>query len=300
MIRSMTGYGAAERLDDQVRIAVEIRTVNNRFFKANIHAPDGLGAAEVSIEKTLRETISRGTVSLSLMIEPRGGAARAPINKELLTAYWNDLNELSRQLGGTVERRDRDPIRVEWLLDLPGIVGDERVLLTGIDNVQPRIDAVVKEAVERLNAMRDTEGNATAADMKLALDDMERRIAAIQTRVPAVIEEYRNRLRERVQALLEDTEIKLDDQTLAREVAFAAERSDVNEELARLASHVAQYRELLSDSGPAGRKLEFLTQEMYREVNTLGSKSNDSEISRQVVELKVGVDRLREQSQNVE
>jgi uncharacterized protein (TIGR00255 family) len=290
MIRSMTGYGAAERLDDQVRIAVEIRTVNNRFFKASIHAPDGLGAAEVSIEKTLRETISRGTVSLSLVIEPRGGAARAPINKELLTAYWNDLNELSRQLGGTVER----------LLDLPGIVGDERVLLTGIDNVQPRIDAVVKEAVERLNAMRDTEGNATAADMKLALDDMERRIAAIQTRVPAVIEEYRNRLRERVQALLEDTEIKLDDQTLAREVAFAAERSDVNEELARLASHVAQYRELLSDSGPAGRKLEFLTQEMYREVNTLGSKSNDSEISRQVVELKVGVDRLREQSQNVE
>jgi uncharacterized protein (TIGR00255 family) len=129
---------------------------------------------------------------------------------------------------------------------------------------------------------------------------MEKWLAAIDARVPAVIEEYRERLRERVTALLEGVEIALDDQVLAREVAFAAERSDINEEIARLRSHVGQFRELLVESGPGGRKLEFITQEMYREVNTMGAKSNDSEISRLVVSVKVGVDRLREQSQNVE
>jgi uncharacterized protein (TIGR00255 family) len=136
--------------------------------------------------------------------------------------------------------------------------------------------------------------------MRATLDEMEKWLAAIDARVPAVIEEYRERLRERVTALLEGVEIALDDQVLAREVAFAAERSDINEEIARLRSHVGQFRELLVESGPGGRKLEFITQEMYREVNTMGAKSNDSEISRLVVSVKVGVDRLREQSQNVE
>jgi uncharacterized protein (TIGR00255 family) len=148
--------------------------------------------------------------------------------------------------------------------------------------------------------MRRTEGQATAADMAAALDDMERRLAAIAVRAPAVVDEYRMRLRDRVKMLLEGSDLPLDDQTLVREVAFFAERSDINEELARFKSHVDQYRERLGEPGPAGRKLEFLTQEMYREINTIGSKSGDSEISRHVVEIKVGVDRLREQSQNVE
>jgi uncharacterized protein (TIGR00255 family) len=148
--------------------------------------------------------------------------------------------------------------------------------------------------------MRDTEGKATATDMRLALDEMEKRIATISIRVPEVIVEYRSRLQQRVQEILTGVEIAADDEVLAREVAFAAERSDINEELSRLSSHIAQYRDCLAETGPAGRKLEFLTQEMYREVNTIGSKANDAEISRQVVEVKVGVDRLREQSLNVE
>jgi uncharacterized protein (TIGR00255 family) len=294
----MTGYGAAERSDEQVRIAVEMRSVNNRFFKAALHLPEGLGAAEVALEKLLRETISRGTVTVNLTVEPRAAAARVPVNKGLLEAYLKDLESFR---GGLARANENyyDAL-LGFVLNLPGVVGGEEVLLTGVEDLPGRIEAVAKEAIGRLNAMRDAEGQATAQDMRVALDDMERRIAAVQTRVPAVIEEYRNRLRERVADLLEGAEIAIDDQALAREVAFAAERSDVNEELARLASHVAQFRELLGDSGPGGRKLEFLTQEMYREVNTIGSKSNDSDISRQVVEIKVGVDRLREQSQNVE
>ncbi len=298
MIRSMTGYGAAERSDEQVRIAVEIRTVNNRFLKVAQHLPEGLGAVEAAIEKLLRGTITRGTVTVNLVVEPRAAAARVPINKALLEAYLKDLEGFR---GGWTKSHDNyyDAL-LGFVLTLPGVVGGEEVLLTGVDSLPARIEAVVKEAIGRLNAMRDIEGQATAADMRAAMDDMERRIAAIQARVPAVIVEYQQRLMERVKALLEGVEIALDDQTLAREVAFAAERSDINEELSRLASHISQYRELLGDSGPAGRKLEFLTQEMYREVNTIGSKSADSEISRQVVDIKVGVDRLREQSQNVE
>jgi uncharacterized protein (TIGR00255 family) len=299
MIRSMTGYGAAERADPDVRIAVEIRTVNNRFFKANLHLPEGLGAVEVMIDRLLRERLSRGTVNVNLSVEPRGAAARAPINRELLATYWNDLAEISGQLGGA-GGPPPERVRLESLLDLPGVVGGEEVLLVGIEDLPARIESVAREALQRLNAMRDTEGQATAEDMRTALTQMERRIAAVEARVPAVIAEYRERLRERVRSLMEGVEIALDDQSLAREVAFAAERSDINEELARLASHASQFRELLDEAGPAGRKLEFLTQEMYREVNTIGSKSADSQVSREVVEIKVSVDRLREQSQNVE
>jgi len=296
MIRSMTGYGAAERADQDVRIAVEIRTVNNRFFKSVLHLPEGLGAVEVTLDKILRESITRGTISLGLAVEPRGGGARVPVNKDILDAYLKDLEGFAAAWG----RKNYSDALLGFVLNLPGVVGSEDVLLTGLENLPGRIEAVVREAVGRLNAMRDAEGQATAADMRAALTEMERLIAAVEARVPFVINEYRDRLRQRVKDLLEGVEIALDDQALAREVAFAAERSDINEEIARLKSHVSQYRELLVESGTAGRKLEFLTQEMYREVNTIGSKSADSEISRHVVGIKVGVDRLREQSMNVE
>jgi len=297
MIRSMTGYGAAEQTNEQVRLAVEIRTVNNRFFKANQRLPEGLGAVEMTIENLLRASISRGTVNLNLTVEPKGESARAPVNTALLAAYLKDVVDFGEaHLPGF---RPQD-VRVEALLALPGVVGSEQVLLVGIADLPARIEAVVKEALERLGVMRDQEGAATARDMAAALDEMERRVAAVLSRVPAVLEEYRTRLQERVTTLLKGAEIPLDDQTLLREVSFFAERSDINEELARLSSHIQQFRELLTASGPAGRKLEFLTQEMNREVNTIGSKSSNSEISRNVVEIKVCVDRLREQAQNAE
>ena len=288
MLRSMTGYGAAERESDQARIAVEIRTINNKFFKVTQRLPDGLGAAEVAIERLLRDTISRGTVTVGVTVEPRGPAARVPINTDVLAAYKRDLAQVT------------DSLSDDALLALPGVLGSEEVLLTGIENLQDQIEAAVAEALDNLNRMRDAEGEATARDMAAVLAEIEQRIAAVRQRAPAVVDDYRARLQQRIQAMLEGIEITLDDQSLIREVAFFAERSDVNEELTRLASHADQFRELLADSGPAGRKLEFLTQEMYREVNTIGSKANDPEVSREVVEIKVAVDRLREHTRNIE
>jgi len=288
MIRSMTGYGAAERTTDQVRVAAEVRTVNNRYFKATIRLPDGLGALEPRIEPILRAAITRGTVYVGVTVEPRGAAARVPINAEVLQAYRRDLETIAP--GATDDA----------LLALPGVVGEEEGRLTGIPDLPDLIESVVGEAVETLNRMREAEGKATADDMAAIIGDIERRVAAIQTRAPQVVQDYRVRLQERVQALLDGVEVTLDDQTLVREVAFFAERSDINEELARLASHVQQFRGLLGEPGPAGRRFEFISQEMVREANTIGSKANDPDISREVVEIKVGVDRLREQAQNVE
>ena len=288
MIRSMTGYGEAGRTNDQVRVAVEIRAINNRFFKVNQHLPNGLGAVEVAIGRLLRDAVNRGTINLNLTVEPRGPAARVPINTDILAAYKRDLAAVT------------DSLSDDALLTLPGVVGSEEVLLTGIENLQEVIEAAVAEALGNLNRMRDAEGEAIAKDMVATLDEIERQIAAVRDRAPAIVEEYRTRLLERVQAMLDGIEVTPDDATLIREVAFFAERSDINEELARLASHVGQFRELMAGSGPLGRKLEFLTQEMYREVNTIGSKSGDSDISREVVETKIGVDRLREHAQNIE
>ena len=224
MIRSMTGYGAAERADQDVRIAVEIRTVNNRFFKSVLHLPEGLGAVEVTLDKILRESITRGTISLGLTVKPRGGGARVPVNKDILDAYLKDLEGFAAAWG----RKNYSDALLGFVLNLPGVVGSEDVLLTGLENLPGRIEAVVREAVGRLNAMRDAEGQATAADMRAALTEMERLIAAVEARVPFVINEYRDRLRQRVKDLLEGVEIAMDDQALAREVAFAAERSDIN------------------------------------------------------------------------
>jgi len=292
MIRSMTGFGAAEYLDDRVRVAVEVKAVNNRFVKLNLRTPEGLGAIEVDIDRLVRQHITRGTVNLTLAVSPRGAAARAPINTDVLMAYRDDLAAAGQRMGAAAD--------LGALLALPGVVGDEKVVLTGITGLADRIRQVVAEALERLDAMRSAEGAATAADMEASLADIARRLKTIAARGPQVVAEYRDRLRERVQALLDGTELPVDDASLAREVAFYAERSDINEEAARLASHAEQFRALLGESGPGGRKLEFLAQEMHREVNTLGSKSNDADLAREVVEIKVDVDRLREQSQNVE
>jgi uncharacterized protein (TIGR00255 family) len=288
MIRSMTGYGTAERTTDAVRIVVELRSVNNRYFKANIRLPEGLGGLEARIEGLLRHAVSRGTVTVNVSVEPRGAAARVPVNTDLLDAYRRDL---AAAAPGVTD---------DALLALPGVVGQEEGRLTGIEDLPDEIEAAVREALERLNGMRDAEGRATADDMAGALAEIERRSAAVTDRAPQVVEEYRRRLQERIETLLDGMEVAPDDQVLAREVAFFAERADVNEELARLASHVHQFRELFEASGPVGRKCEFIAQEMYREVNTIGSKSNDAQVAREAVDIKVCVDRLREQAQNVE
>jgi len=288
MIRSMTGYGTAERTTGEVRVVAEVRSVNNRYFKANLRLPEGLGGLEARIERLLRERISRGTVTVNVTVEPRGAAARVPVNTDLLEAYRRDLE------------RSAPAVSDDALLALPGVVGEEEGRLTGIENLPEEVEAAVREGLEQLNRMRDAEGRATADDMAAVLDGIDRRAAAIGRRAPQVVEEYRRRLQERVQTMLEGVEIAPDDQTLARELAFFAERADVNEELARLDSHVQQFRELFEATGPVGRRAEFIAQEMYREVNTIGSKANDAAVAREAVEIKVGVDRLREQAQNIE
>ncbi len=296
MIRSMTGFGRAEYADDRVRIVAEIRTVNNRGLKVSPRLPDGMTALEVPIEKLVRRHLTRGTVLLNLIVEPRGPAARVPVNADLLAAYWQDVESARERLGAA----GGGPPPLEALLALPGVVGAEEVWLETIEDLPERVEGVVAEALDRLDAMRTAEGDATARDLAVTLEAIEGRLATIRSRAPEVVADYRRRLSERVEMLLEGTALAAEDPTLMREIAFFAERSDISEELARLASHIAQFREVLAAPEPAGRRMEFIAQEMYREINTVGSKANDAEIAREAVEVKVGVDRLREQSQNIE
>ncbi len=293
MIRSMTGYGRAEHEDGTVRIAVEVRTVNNRGLKISPRLPEGFLGAEIPIEKLVREHLTRGTVLLAVDLELRGEAARAPVDADVLAAYWKALAGAARDLGAP-------PPSIEGLVALPGVVDEAARPGADPEALQARVLATVGEALERLDAMRAAEGQATAEDMRAALAELSAGLATVQQRVPAVVEEYAKRLKERAETLMEGAELAADHQTLVREVAFFAERSDTSEECARLASHLAQFRELLASPGPAGRKFEFLAQEMYREVNTIGSKANDPDIGRAVVDMKLRVDRLREQAQNVE
>ncbi len=291
MIRSMTGYGAAERSTERVRVAVEVRSVNNRYLKVNLRCPEGLGGVEVRLEALLRRRIARGTVTVTLAVEPQGPAARAPIRTDILEAYRRDLAGVAPD------------VSADALLALPGVVGDpaaEGGGLGGLAEVPDLAEAALGEALDHLDRMREAEGRATAADMAQALECIETGIAQVAERAPAVVEAYRARLQERLQSLLDGMAVGLDDASLAREVALLAERADVSEELARLGSHVRQFRALLEAEEPAGRRLEFLAQEMYREVNTIGAKANDAEVGRLAVDLKVAVDRLREQAQNVE
>ena len=308
MIRSMTGYGQAQSSDEQVRVVAEIRAVNNRFLKITQRTPEGLASIEPAVEKRVRQHLGRGTVIVNLTVEPRGSAARAPLNGAVLAAYWRDLANALGDLGG------QGPPPLEALLALPGVVGDEAALLTGIEGLAERIDRVVAEALGCLDAMRAAEGEATARDLAATLQDMEARLAAIQRLAPKVVSDYRQRLAARAEVLLAGTALAADDPALLREVAFFAERCDINEELTRLASHMAQFRDQLAAPEPAsprpgeggggpsgaGRRLEFLAQEMHREITTIGSKANDADVAREVVEVKVAVDRLREQSQNIE
>lgn len=297
MIRSMTGYGRAEHADDQVRIVAEIRTVNHRGLKINPRLPEGMTALEVPLEKLVRRHLKRGTVLLNVLVEPRGPEARVPVNAELLAAYWRDVEAARERLGAAGDGTEPP---LDALLALPGVVGAEQAWLETIEDLPERVERVAAEALDRLDAMRGAEGEATARDLAQTLEAIERSLAAIRTRVPEVVADYRRRLIERVGTLLDGVELAAEDATLMREIAFFAERSDVSEELARLASHLAQFQELLSSPEPAGRRMEFIAQEMYREINTIGSKANDAEVAREALEVKVGVDRLREQSQNVE
>lgn len=289
MLRSMTGFGEARFESERLLCAVEIRSVNNRYLKISIKIPDSYGAIERDLEHRLRERVRRGTVSVDIQIHRVGESAAYRIDRCVLEGYL-------RQLEGLVA----DPAALLGpLLTLPGVVQEGR---GGADPEDDRsaVEATFQKALAALDASRAMEGDAMAAELAALALSIEQLAARIAERAPASVSGYRDRLGERVRGLLGDRGIAVDPSDLIREVSLFAERSDVGEELIRLRSHLAQFHEVLSSPTSEGRRLDFLSQEMYRESNTIGSKAGDATIAQLAVDLKSLVERVREIVQNVE
>lgn len=288
----MTGYGSAEVVDGDVAYVVELRSVNHRYLKINFKLAEQLQFAEPHIDKWLRESLGRGSVTYLLRTRRTTGAS-APINAAAVRDYLNQLAalEVPASLQASV-----DLANVVSLAESEGAAPDDLERARLLDVVKKLTDRGVASLLE----MRSLEGTALRKDLQAICGSIGEHVNRIQVRSPVVIVEYHQRLRTRVDRLLKESDLELEADALAREVALFADRCDVSEEITRLKSHVDQFQELCDSDELVGRKLEFLTQELLREANTIGSKSNDVEITRNVLDVKTLVDRLREQVQNVE
>lgn len=290
----MTGFGESRSQSGDWHLAVELRSINNRHFKLNLRCPDGFFHYEADLERLLRETISRGTVSLTIRLDSAGGMGAPRLNRDVLLSYWNQLRDLSTDLGAP-----HTPA-VSELLQLPGVLDDGRLTAEQVEALWPFVQDGVRAAVARLEEFRQREGAAMAADLRTQCEAIEKTLVEVVTIAPQVVADYRDKLQQRVQKLLEGTGITLEQDNLIREVAFFADRCDINEEITRLRSHIEQFLSLLTAKTSQGRKLEFLCQEMFRESNTIGSKANHVGIGHASVEMKTCVERIREVIANIE
>lgn len=294
MIFSMTGFGQACREVEGVVYTVEIRSVNNRYFKAQLRLPDLAAYLEGEIERLHREAIQRGTVSYSLRMKNVSGQALFDIDENTLKTYIHRLHGLLS------ESDNHSRLDLASLLSLPGIVQPAIPDEAHMELMRKTILSLTKEALDMLKKSRSQEGVAITQDLLNNLDRITEKLQIICGRVDVVVQDYHKRLKERVERLLAEAQLEMDENLLAREVAVYAERSDIAEEVSRLEAHVTTFRDCCTTGGPVGRRLDFITQEMLREANTIASKSSDSIISQAVIEIKCAVDRLKEQVQNVE
>ncbi|HEV3136759.1 MAG TPA: YicC/YloC family endoribonuclease, partial [Pirellulales bacterium] len=293
MLLSMTGFGEAHRKDASLAISAEVRTINSRYFKLVTRCGEGYGTLEPQIENLVRQHIKRGTVQVSLRVERTQASDDFRINASVLSGYLQQLEELRKIW------KLASPVGVEALLALPGVVNENLAGPADAAADWPLIGETLQAAIDNMTVMRTDEGRAMAADLAANCRAVAKELDAIELRAPWVSDSYRTRLTERLTKSLAEFQITLQPGDLIREISIYAERSDISEEIVRLRSHLEQFADTLELAESAGRKLEFLTQEMFREANTIGSKANDVQISRHVIEIKSAIERIREMIQNV-
>jgi uncharacterized protein (TIGR00255 family) len=292
LLHSMTAFGRGEAEGDGYRFIVEVRSVNHRFCDVQVKLPRRYGQFEEEMRKRVAASFSRGRIEVGVTAdEALEKAEHLTVDVELARTYARLLRDLQKDLGLGGD------LRLEALLtfrDIFIIREDEESRGRSWRVLSGALDGAMAECLR----MRTEEGANIAADFSKRLQRLEELAGEIEARAPLVVQETRDRLAERIQALL--GEVPVDEGRLAQETALLADRSDITEEVVRLRSHVRQFRDQLDSVGPRGRQLEFLLQEMNREVNTIGSKANDLAISRQVIEAKTELERMREQVQNIE
>ena len=295
MIRSMTGFGEAASRVDGAHYSVEVRSVNNRYFKAQIRLPDELQGLEAEMDAAVARKLTRGSIIVTVRFADTSANAAANINTNAVQRYLEQLLSIEGLNHGSAR------IDIGALIALPGVViqdtGEERMR-----GARAVLIGLVEEACDKVQSMRDREGQTLLKEFHRHSRVIAEHLAVVKQRVPVTVELYQERLRQRMQTLLKDSGMSVREEDLIREVAIYAERTDIAEEVARLEGHLAQFGEIIDavDGEPAGRTLDFLAQELLREANTIASKCLDVEISRRIVEIKGAIDRIKEQAQNVE
>lgn len=296
MIRSMTGFGESSAQVGGAHYFVEVRSLNSKYFKAIIRLPEEFQLLEAELETLLRHRLQRGSIFMSANYSDSTGEFAYQVNEKALGRYIDQIQKVPQVASGRVT------IDLGALLTLPGVLqppaDEEQRLATARQALQELVGA----ACDKVIAMRGKEGEFVLADLRLHRDVISDRLKHIALRSPNVMGEFEKRLKTRIQQMAKEVGLNVEPVDIIREIAIAAERADISEEIARLSGHLDQFEEMIGspEPKPIGRTLDFLTQEMLREANTIASKCGDAEISRWTVEIKGAIDRIKEQVQNVE
>lgn len=294
MVKSMTGFGRAEYLDDKRRIIVEIKTVNHRYIDINVKMPRDFIALEERIFKLVKNYISRGKVDIFVTYnEIQTQQSSIIVNEDLVISYIVSAKNIAEKLGIPNDITANSIIRIP---DAFTVLKNE----TDLDEIWKVLQKTCTHALQNVIEMRQREGSAISKDLLDILSSISSYFNAIRVRSPFVPLEYKEKLEARLKELYSDTNGVIDPQRVAMEVAVFADKCCIDEEIARMTSHISQAHKIIAEDGSIGRKLDFLVQEMNREVNTIGSKANDTEITKNVIALKSEIEKLREQIQNVE
>jgi uncharacterized protein (TIGR00255 family) len=293
-MKSMTGFGRGAASGEGFTVAVEIKTVNNRYLDVHLRVGQELSSLEVDIRKRISARLSRGRVDVNVNFDRTGATATYEINQAFIAGYVDALRDIQRQfnLAGDID--------VNAIARLPGALSSPRDGLNE-DNVKG-IEQAISQALDNLEQMRKIEGASLAEEMTARLKKIEATVPVIEAAAGGLVETYRQRLQKRITEMVArgGQTVELDAGRLAQEVAYLADRSDITEELARLKSHVEQFQAAITAEGEVGKRLDFLLQELNREANTVLSKSTDISIKDAALAIKAEIEKLREQVQNVE
>lgn len=294
MTYSMTGYGRGEASSDRIKIVVEIKSVNHRYSEIVAKIPKKMNPFEERVKAMIKDQVQRGRIELYVNYEEQVGADYSILpNDAVLDQYYAALKHL----------KDRYELRDDVTLSLmsrhPEAFRVEYVEVDG-EAIWSVLEKATAAAIAQMVEMRKTEGAKLVVDILERISQMKSRLEKIESQSPQIVEAYRQKMRDRLTDLLGDMGIQIDEARIAHEIAIFADKTNVTEEIVRLKSHFDQIADIIDQGGAAGRKLDFLVQEMNREVNTIGSKSPDFEISNDVIELKSELEKIREQIQNIE
>jgi uncharacterized protein (TIGR00255 family) len=292
-MKSMTGFGRGSATGEHFNVAVDLKTVNNRFLDIHLRLGAELSAVEALVKRRINARLSRGRVDASITFE-RTGEVSYELNRPLIAGFISALRTMQQEFALTGEPD------INIIARLPGALQPMRDGIS--DEMIAGVERAVDEALDELEQMRTREGSALAEEMRTRLDEIEQHIPLVEGAAGGLVDAYRTRLQKRIGELLarEGQNMEVDPGRLAQEVAYLADRSDISEEIARLKSHLSQFREAIDGEGETGKRLDFILQELNREANTVLSKSTDLTIKDAALAIKASVEKLREQVQNVE